>query len=174
MCPDKLAEVLQDKADAKEIKTYAQYKQAASVWATRQLGKKKGDKVKISLLAGQGLAEEGGEIEDQDELDEMHRVLETSGLGEGSNLSDAVIVGGQSEDDTPTAQTPERLRGPANQSTEEIDMHNLTHLPYRTGARSAWLPRNRTSSIPHPGRRAPFLSWWQTTGICETQLIRTY
>ena len=82
--------------------------------------------------------------EDQDELDEMYRVLETGGLGEGSNLSDAVIVGGQSEDDTPTAQAPERLRGPVNPSTEEIDMHNLTHLPYRS-----WCPHCVATKKPN-------------------------
>ena len=68
MCPDKLCEVLQDKADTKEIKTYAQYKQAASVWVTRQMSKKKTEKAKISLMASQGQEGETEEVEHQEEL----------------------------------------------------------------------------------------------------------
>ena len=68
MCPDKVCEVLQDKADTKETKTYAQYKQAAGVWSTRHMSKKKTEKAKISLMASQGQGEEPEEVEHQEEL----------------------------------------------------------------------------------------------------------
>ena len=79
--------------------------------------------------------EESGATADDEELVDMQKALETGkGFDDGANISDGVICG-PCDGSGPLAQKPLLLRGPNEPSQSELDIHNLTHLPYMS-----WCP----------------------------------
>ena len=96
-----------------------------------------------------GAGAEGGvanDVTEDEELASMNKALETGkGFNEGANISDGVLCG-PSDGSGPLAQKPQILRGPHCPSQNEIDIHNLTHLPYMS-----WCPHCVATRRPNVG-----------------------
>ena len=90
---------------------------------------------------------------DEEELKDMERALEAGkSYEDGANISDG-MTSGPCEGSSSQAQKPMMMKGPLNPSQQEIDLHNLTHLPYRS-----WCPHcvaTRRPNIAHvPSKQA--------------------
>ena len=69
-------------------------------------------------------------VTEDDELRDMNKALEAgAGFEGGASISDGILCG-PTDGSGPLAQKPMELRGPKTPSQSEIDVHNLTHLPY--------------------------------------------
>ena len=84
---------------------------------------------------------------DEEELKDMEQALESGqGFDSGANLSDGMICG-PCDDSGPLAQKPMLLRGPCDPTQQQMDLYNLTHLPYMS-----WCPHcvaTRRPNIVH-------------------------
>ena len=91
--------------------------------------------------------QEGATTEEEDELADMNRALETGkGFDGGASISDGLVCG-PSDGSGPLAQKPLALRGPHCHSQGDIELHNLTHLPYMS-----WCPHcvaTRRPNVKH-------------------------
>ena len=89
----------------------------------------------------------GIDVEEDEELAQMNKALETGrGFDGGANLSDGVLCG-PSDGSGSLAQKPQILRSPDSPSQADIDLHNLTHLPYMS-----WCPHcvaTRRPNVAH-------------------------
>ena len=90
---------------------------------------------------------ENGDTTEEDELRDMQKALESGqGFEGGANISDGIMCG-PCDGSGPLAQKPMLLRGPGNPSQADMDLHNLTHLPYMS-----WCPHcvaTRRPNITH-------------------------
>ena len=89
----------------------------------------------------------GNDVEEDEELAQMNKALETgSGFDGGASISDGVLCG-PSDGSGSLAQKPQILRSPDSPSQADIDLHNLTHLPYMS-----WCPHcvaTRRPNVAH-------------------------
>ena len=67
---------------------------------------------------------------------------------QGSSISQGTLCG-PTEGDGPLAQKPMMLRGPIEPAQQEIDIHNLTHLPYMS-----WCPHCVATTRPNVAHKS--------------------
>ena len=89
-----------------------------------------------------------GTADDDAELGQMEEALELgNGYDKGANLGSGTLCG-PDDDGGSGAQKPVSLRGPSEPSQAEVDLHNLTHLPYRS-----WCPHCVATRRPNVAHR---------------------
>ena len=87
---------------------------------------------------------------DKEEAEEMDIALQKGkSFDQGSNISQGTLCG-PTGGDGPMAQKPMMLRGPIEPTQLEIDIHNLTHLPYMS-----WCPHCVATRRPNVAHKSP-------------------